>query len=97
MASLPMSAAPTISSCPRATTSPRSRSKACPLAFDRTGARLGQGGGHYDRTIAGLRARGPVLVIGVAYAGQEVGEIPTELHDERLDGILTETGYIAVR
>jgi 5-formyltetrahydrofolate cyclo-ligase len=64
------------------------------LAFDRSGGRLGQGGGHYDRTLAELRARKPVLVIGVAYAGQEVEEIPMEPHDQRLDAILTETGYI---
>ena len=67
------------------------------LAFDRRGGRLGQGGGYYDRTIAALRARKPVLVIGVAYAGQEVAEIPQEPHDERLDAILTETAYIPVR
>ena len=67
------------------------------LAFDRRGGRLGQGGGHYDRTIAALRAEKPLLVIGVAYAGQEVPEIPMEPHDERLDGILTETAYIPVR
>ena len=67
------------------------------LAFDRQGGRLGQGGGHYDRTIAALRARGPVKVIGLAYSGQEVAEIPREAHDEPLDGILTETGFISVR
>ncbi len=63
------------------------------LAFDRHGGRLGQGGGHYDRTIEALRAKKPVVVIGLAYAGQEVSEIPTEPHDQRLDAILTETGY----
>ena len=67
------------------------------LAFDRRGGRLGQGGGHYDRTIEALRARQAVLVIGVAYAGQEVAEIPMEPHDQRLDAILTETAYIPVR
>jgi len=66
------------------------------LAFDRQGGRLGQGGGHYDRTIAALRAVKPVLVIGVAYAGQEVDEIPAEPHDQRLDAILTETGYAPI-
>ncbi len=66
------------------------------LAFDRRGGRLGQGGGHYDRTIAGLRAAKPVLVVGVAYAGQELPDIPMEPHDEPLDAILTETDFIAV-
>lgn len=63
------------------------------LAFDRFGGRLGQGGGHYDRTLANLRAAAPVFVIGLAYAAQEVDEIPMEPHDERLDAVLTEAGY----
>jgi 5-formyltetrahydrofolate cyclo-ligase len=67
------------------------------LAFDRAGGRLGQGGGHYDRTIAALRARGPLFVIGLAYAGQEIDAVPHEPHDQRLDAILTEIGYIEVR
>ena len=64
------------------------------LAFDRQGGRLGQGGGHYDRTIANLRRMKPIFVIGLAYAGQALPEIPSEPHDERLDAILTETEYL---
>ncbi len=63
------------------------------LAFDREGHRLGQGAGHYDRTLQGLRERGPVWVIGLAYAGQEIDGVPREPHDQPLDAILTETGY----
>lgn len=66
------------------------------LAFDRKGGRLGQGGGHYDRTLQGLRANKKVFVLGLAYAGQELPEVPTDSHDQRLDAILTETGYIEV-
>jgi 5-formyltetrahydrofolate cyclo-ligase len=66
------------------------------LAFDRRGGRLGQGAGHYDRTLANLRAAKPVFVLGLGYAGQEVAEIPLEAHDQRLDAILTETDYIEV-
>lgn len=70
----------------------------CPLlAFDRAGGRLGQGGGHYDRTLAVLRAQGPVFVLGLAYAGQEVAALDLEPHDQRLDAILTETGYTRFR
>jgi 5-formyltetrahydrofolate cyclo-ligase len=65
------------------------------LAFDRLGGRLGQGGGFYDRTIAALRKTKQVLVIGVAYAGQELSSVPMAPHDERLDAILTETEYMA--
>lgn len=63
------------------------------LAFDRFGGRLGQGGGHYDRTLAALRAAGGVFVLGIAYAGQEVDRLDLAPHDQRLDAILTETGY----
>jgi 5-formyltetrahydrofolate cyclo-ligase len=66
------------------------------LAFDRRGGRLGQGGGHFDRTLENLRSGGRVFVLGLAYAGQEVDEIPMEPHDQRLDAILTETGYRTV-
>ncbi len=66
------------------------------LAFDRTGGRLGQGAGCYDRTIATLRAVRRVQVIGLAYAEQEVDRVPMDEHDQRLDGILTDKGYVAV-
>jgi 5-formyltetrahydrofolate cyclo-ligase len=66
------------------------------LAFDRGGHRLGQGAGHYDRSIANLRASKPVFVLGLAYAGQEIEALPAEPHDERLDAILTDVGYIRV-
>ena len=67
------------------------------LAFDRKGARLGQGAGHYDRTLAQLRQDRPVFVLGLGFAGQEMDEIPQDPHDQRLDAILSETGYIEVR
>jgi 5-formyltetrahydrofolate cyclo-ligase len=64
------------------------------LAFDRRGGRMGQGGGTYDRTLANLRASGDVFVLGLAYSGQEVDQVPREPHDQRLDAVLTEAGYI---
>ncbi len=59
-------------------------------AFDRRGYRLGYGGGIYDATLAQLRPKQRVTVIGVAYATQEADHVPTEPHDERLDYVLTE-------
>ena len=67
------------------------------LAFDRSGYRLGQGGGFYDRTLQALRAAGPLFTIGLAYAGQEIEQVPREIHDQALDAILTESGYHPIR
>jgi len=64
------------------------------LAFDRNGGRLGQGGGYYDRTLATLP---DVPCIGLAYSGQAVEALPMDAHDQWLDGVLTEVGYIATR
>ena len=66
------------------------------LAFDRRGGRLGQGGGHYDRTLSALRAVRPVFVLGLAYSGQELDAVPMAGHDQRLDAIVTETEFIEV-
>jgi 5-formyltetrahydrofolate cyclo-ligase len=64
------------------------------LAFDAAGRRLGYGGGFYDRTLAALRARGPVRAIGLAYAAQQVGEVPADATDQPLDAIVTEAGVL---
>lgn len=60
------------------------------LGFDRTGGRLGQGQGHYDACIQALRARGPLVTVGLAYACQEVELLELEPHDQLLDWIVTE-------
>ncbi len=60
------------------------------LAFDAGGYRIGYGGGHFDATIAALRAAKPILAVGLAYSAQEVDAVPREAHDERLDWIVTE-------
>lgn len=60
------------------------------LAFDGVGARLGQGGGYYDRTFA---ASPDVARVGFAFSGQRVGQLSVESHDILLHGILTEVGY----
>lgn len=62
------------------------------VAFDEAGYRLGYGGGFYDRTLARLRAAGPVLAIGLGYAAQRAERLPRESTDERLDWIVTEAG-----
>ena len=61
------------------------------LAFDRAGRRLGYGGGYYDRTLAALPG---AKAIGIAYAGQEMPEVPAGPQDFRLPLIATEAGVI---
>ena len=62
------------------------------LAFDSGGYRLGYGGGFYDRTLERLRHEKPVVAVGVAYAAQEVHQVPRAAHDQPLDWIFTEMG-----
>ena len=66
------------------------------VAFSRDGGRLGYGGGFYDRTLEALRAEGPVLAVGFAYAAQEAEGLPLEPTDQPLDLIVTERGVIEV-
>lgn len=67
------------------------------VAFDRGGARLGQGGGYYDRTLGALRGHVRPAFVGLAYSGQEARRVPTDPHDQKLDGVLTERGYMPAR
>jgi len=66
-------------------------------AFDRKGNRIGYGAGYYDMTINRLRQRKPALAIGIAYAAQEVFEVPFTPRDARLDLVLTEREVIDCR
>lgn len=56
-------------------------------AFDRRGYRIGYGKGYYDRAITELE---PALTVGIAYAAQEIAEVPAEPHDRRLDWVVTQ-------
>lgn len=57
------------------------------VAFDRAGARLGYGGGCYDRYL-------PILspacqIIGIAFDEQRVDRVPTDAHDLPLPHIIS--------
>ena len=60
------------------------------LAYDDRGARLGYGGGYYDRTLANVTA--PAVMF--AFACQQVMQVPEEAHDRRVCGIFTELGWL---
>lgn len=60
------------------------------VAFTTDGARLGRGGGFYDRLLASLPAR--TCKIGVCFDAQLLPELPVEPHDQHVDFIATESG-----
>jgi 5-formyltetrahydrofolate cyclo-ligase len=64
-------------------------------AFDRRGGRIGYGAGYYDKASADLKARGKAFrMAGIAFACQEVDEVPVEPHDEPLMLVATERELI---
>jgi 5-formyltetrahydrofolate cyclo-ligase len=62
------------------------------VGFDARGYRLGYGGGFYDRTLEGLRAKRPTFAVGFAFDAQEMPEVPIDQFDQRLDAMVTESG-----
>ena len=67
------------------------------LAFDRSGHRIGYGAGYYDMTIAKFRSMKPVIAVGIAFAAQEIDQVPVTARDARLDLVLTERDVIDLR
>lgn len=69
------------------------------LGFDRSGARIGQGGGFYDRALEPLGKSDPVRV-GICFADELLAEgvtVPTEEHDARVHVIVTDEGVVEIR
>ncbi|MDB5600391.1 MAG: 5-formyltetrahydrofolate cyclo-ligase [Xanthobacteraceae bacterium] len=67
------------------------------LAFDRVGQRVGYGAGYYDLTITTLRRKKPITAIGIAFAAQEIPQVPATPNDAPLDFVLTEREVIDLR
>lgn len=63
------------------------------LGVRRDGARLGMGGGYYDRTLEALRREGPVTAIGYGYAAQMMERFPVGPEDQFLDAFVSEQGF----
>jgi 5-formyltetrahydrofolate cyclo-ligase len=62
------------------------------VGFDATGARLGYGGGFYDRTLIKLRKEQRIVAVAIAFCGQELEKIPTNQYDQMMDAVVTEEG-----
>jgi 5-formyltetrahydrofolate cyclo-ligase len=57
------------------------------VGFDKTGNRLGRGGGYYDKFIGRIGKK--TLLVGVGYDFQLVEEVPANRLDKRLDFVVT--------
>ena len=57
-------------------------------AFTAAGARMGRGRGYYDKYLAQPEVH--AVKIGVCYAHQLVGELPSEPHDVAMDCVITD-------
>lgn len=81
-----------------ATLDPRTKLILVPAcALGRDGARLGRGGGWYDRALAALRATNPqAVVVGCVPSARllAAGVIAREAHDQNVDLILTESALL---
>ena len=67
------------------------------LAFDpTTGARLGRGGGYFDRYLAGCAGVSGPRLVGVCWHRQLRRGLPTEPHDQRVHRLITETDCITI-
>ncbi len=66
------------------------------LAVDRRGARIGRGGGYYDRTLPAVPAATPVVVL--LHDDELIDHVPADDHDVRVTSVVLPTrGVVAVR
>ena len=63
------------------------------LAFTRDGARLGMGGGYYDRWLAHTNAK----TLGICAEAFLVTQIPLTPNDVTVDAVVTETARYTAR
>ncbi len=62
------------------------------VAVDRTGTRLGRGGGSYDRALA--RTGSGTLRVAVVYADELLDHLPAEPHDVPVHAAVTPQGFV---
>ncbi len=63
------------------------------VAFDARGYRLGYGKGYYDRYLSASH----IHAIGVCFHFQLADELPADLHDVRMDQIVTDREELCIR
>jgi 5-formyltetrahydrofolate cyclo-ligase len=62
-------------------------------SVDRSGMRLGWGRGYFDKTLGSMENCPPVYA--VIFDDELVDSVPSERHDQRVDGVVTPSGIVA--
>ena len=63
-------------------------------SVDRTGMRLGWGRGFFDKTLGSMERCPPVYA--VVYDSEVVDQVPSDIHDQRVTGVVTPTQTIVL-
>lgn len=64
------------------------------VAFDKSGGRVGYGGGFYDKYLSKIIRN--TAKVALAYDFQIINEVPTEDHDIKIDCIITDKDIIKI-
>ena len=59
-------------------------------SVDQRGMRMGWGRGYFDKTLGSMEKRPPVYA--VIFDSELVESVPSEVHDQRVDGVVTPSG-----
>jgi 5-formyltetrahydrofolate cyclo-ligase len=59
-------------------------------AVDRSGMRMGWGRGYFDKTLGSMDRRPPVYA--VIFDSELLDAVPSDVHDQRVDGVVTPSG-----
>jgi len=62
-------------------------------SVDRSGMRMGWGRGYFDKTLGSMENCPPVYA--VIFDDELVDTVPSERHDQRVDGVVTPSGIVA--
>ncbi|MCU1405401.1 MAG: 5-formyltetrahydrofolate cyclo-ligase [Glaciihabitans sp.] len=61
-------------------------------SIDRSGMRMGWGRGYFDKTLGSMERCPPVYA--VIFDGELVDSVPSEVHDQKVDGVVTPSGVV---
>jgi 5-formyltetrahydrofolate cyclo-ligase len=63
-------------------------------SVDSSGMRMGWGRGYFDKTLGSMEAKPPIYA--VIFDNEYVDAVPTEIHDQPVNGIVTPSGIVTI-